>query len=174
MDVSEEEIQEDRTASYEQAVATAREEIEGHIKRLDPYAFQDFVAALLRGMGYYTPFVAPKGPDKGVDIIAYKDPLGAETPRVKVQVKHRSNDKVSRKEVAELHCILKKDEMGIIVSSSGFTPDAILEVRNASTHIESIDRNQLIDLWGEYYERLSEEDKQILPLKRIWFLAPEQ
>ena len=25
---------------------------------------------------YYTPFIAPKGKDGGVDIIAYRDPLG--------------------------------------------------------------------------------------------------
>lgn len=42
----------------------------------EPYEFQDLVAALLRAMGYYTPFIAPKGKDGGVDIIAYRDPLG--------------------------------------------------------------------------------------------------
>src|SRR5581483_1369220 len=35
------------------------------------------VAALLRAMGYHVSWVAPPGPDRGVDIIARTDPLGA-------------------------------------------------------------------------------------------------
>lgn len=31
---------------------------------------------LPRAMDYYTPFIAPKGKDGGIDIIAYLDPLG--------------------------------------------------------------------------------------------------
>ena len=46
----------------------------------NPYEFQDLVAALLRAMGYYTPFIAPKGKDGGVDIIAYRD-RSARPPR---------------------------------------------------------------------------------------------
>jgi predicted Mrr-cat superfamily restriction endonuclease len=38
-------------------------------------------------MGYHTPFISPKGKDGGIDIIAYQDPLGLKTPRIKVQVK---------------------------------------------------------------------------------------
>ncbi len=34
------------------------------------------VAALLRAMGYYTPFISPRGKDGGVDILAYQDPIG--------------------------------------------------------------------------------------------------
>ena len=48
-----------------------------HIAKMNPYEFQDLVAALLRAMGYYTPFVSPKGKDGGIDIVAYQDPLGA-------------------------------------------------------------------------------------------------
>ena len=53
-------------------------------------------------MGYYTPFVAPRGKDGGIDIVAYRDPLGTQAPRMKVQVKHRGNTKASVKEVREL------------------------------------------------------------------------
>lgn len=34
-------------------------------------------------------YIAPKGKDAGVDIIAYRDPLGMASPRIKVQIKHR-------------------------------------------------------------------------------------
>jgi restriction system protein len=51
-----------------------------------PYDFQDLVAALLEAIGYHVLWVAPPGPDKGVDIIAGSDQLGIEDPRINVQV----------------------------------------------------------------------------------------
>src|SRR5436305_4171480 len=37
-----------------------------YIAKLNTYEFQDLVAALLLAMGYYTPFVSPKGNDGGI------------------------------------------------------------------------------------------------------------
>ena len=69
--------------------------IREYIIKKNPYEFQDLVAALLRAMGYYTPFIAPKGKDGGVDIIAYRDPLGTTAPQLKVQVKHYPTSAIS-------------------------------------------------------------------------------
>ena len=74
---------------FDEIEQVALEGLEGFINKKNAYEFQDLVAALLRGMGYYTPFVAPKGKDGGVDVVAYRDPLGTENPRIQVQVKHR-------------------------------------------------------------------------------------
>src|SRR3712207_7764782 len=62
-----------------------------HIASLGPYDFQNLVAELLRAMGYHVPHVSPPGPDGGIDIMAYRDPLGTTAPRIKVQVKHRQS-----------------------------------------------------------------------------------
>jgi restriction system protein len=59
-------------------------------------------------MGYYMPFVAPRGKDGGVDIPAYRDPVGSVPPRLKVQVKHREQ-KVNVSEVRELMGLLAKE-----------------------------------------------------------------
>lgn len=75
-----------RSLILEAADAQARQEIQQYIAALGPYEMQDLVAALLRGMGYHTPFIAPKGPDGGTDIIAYQDPLGTTRPHIRVQV----------------------------------------------------------------------------------------
>src|ERR1700684_2184104 len=48
--------------------------------------FENFVAELLRCMGYYTRVTRYAG-DGGVDIIAHKDELGFEPPIIKVQCK---------------------------------------------------------------------------------------
>jgi restriction system protein len=162
-----------RKTAFEQAVSMARAEIEDHIHSLGPYEFQDLVAALLRGMGYYTPFIAAPGKDLGVDILAYKDPFGSTAPRVKVQVKHRRNQKVTAKEVRELVSLLAKEgDAGLIVSSGGFTADAEVEIRRSARHVEKVDLNDLITLWDDHYDRMKEEDRAYLPLRRVPFLAP--
>lgn len=46
--------------------------------------------ALLTAMGYHVAWKAPPGPDHGIDVVAYPDPLGAREPRVKVSVRRRS------------------------------------------------------------------------------------
>jgi len=53
--------------SYDDIEQKAIEGLQQYINAKNPYEFQELVAALLRGMGYYTPFVAPKGKDGGVD-----------------------------------------------------------------------------------------------------------
>lgn len=164
----------DTTTAFENAESMARSEIENYINALGPYEFQDLVAALLRGMGYYTPFVAPRGKDGGIDIFAYRDPLGSAAPRLKIQVKHRPKQKVPVNEVRELVSLLTKDgDAGLIVSSGGFTSDAEIEIRRSSRHVEKIDLDDLIEMWNEHYDHMEEEDRRRMPIRRIAFLAPD-
>ena len=72
-----------RQTAYEQGVEQANAEMEDYIVGMDPYDFQDLVANLLEAMGYHVRHVAPPGPDGGVDITAYKDPLGSNPPEDK-------------------------------------------------------------------------------------------
>lgn len=67
----------------------ARAEIDAYLDQLTAYDFQELVAALIEGMGYTTRYVSPPGPDGGTDALAYVDPLGAQTPHIRVQVKHK-------------------------------------------------------------------------------------
>jgi restriction system protein len=157
--------------SYDDVEQTAMEGLQNCINSKNPYEFQDLVAALLRGMGYYTPFVAPKGKDGGVDIVAYRDPLGTESPRIKVQVKHRDSSATAQ-EVRQLMGLLQKEgDVGIFVSTGGFTPDGRNEARSSHVHVELIDLNRFISLWQDFYDKLKEEDKSLLPLRPIYFLA---
>ncbi|MBU1101958.1 MAG: restriction endonuclease [Bacteroidetes bacterium] len=151
------------------------EGLKEYIKSINAYDFQDVVAALLRAMGYYTPYIAPPGKDGGIDIIAYQDPLGAEIPRIKVQVKHRPEDAVSVKEIRSLLGLLNKDgEIGLFVTSGRFSKDAEKEARASHTHCRLIDFNDFISLWQQFYSKLTDEDKNMLPLKAIYFLGTNE
>lgn len=155
---------------YTELQEKAMEGMINFINKKNPYEFQDLVAALLRGMGYFTPFIAPKGKDGGVDIIAYKDPLGTSTPRMKVQIKHRENTATSVKEIRELMGLLTNGDVGIFVSSGGFTSDAKSAARSSNDHVELIDQNRFIELWQDFYYKLSDQDKNLFPLKPVYFL----
>jgi restriction system protein len=163
-----------RQTAYESAVAQARSEIEEHIDKLGWYDFQKLVAELLVAMGYHVPFIAPPGRDGGVDVIAYKDPLGTVAPRIKVQVKHK-NQKVAVGEVRELEAILRKDgDIGLIVSSGGFTAEVEREIRASTKHIETMDLSRLISLWQQYYDHIPESGKLLMPFVKLYFLAPPE
>ncbi len=145
--------------------------IKHYIEMKNPYEFQDLVAALLRGMGYFTPFIAPKGRDGGIDIIAYRDPLGTTVPRIKVQVKHRK-DSASSPEIQQLKGVLQPSgEVGMFISAGGFTSTAKKEARNSNVHVELIDLDRFISLWQDFYDKLNDEDKALLPLLPFYFHA---
>jgi len=168
-----EESQQGQEATVHEMEQLAIEGLKKQIGLKNPYEFQDLAAALLRGMGYYTPFVAPHGKDGGVDIIAYRDPLGTVSPRIKVQIKHRPNTPATVQEVRQLMGLLQKDgDVGIFVSSGGFTPDAKTTARSSHVHVELIDLDRFITLWQEFYIKLIDEDKSLLLLRPIFFYAP--
>jgi restriction system protein len=157
--------------TLEEAEETAREAIHAYLAAMPPYDFQNLVAALLRAMEYHVAWVAPPGPDKGVDIVAYNDPLGATGPRIKVQVKRRA-DKIAVQEVRSFMAVLSTTDVGIFVTTGGFTSEAQAEARQQeSRRISLLAMDDLIDLWVEHYERLPESDKQLLPLRPIYYLA---
>lgn len=159
-------------ATLQQMEQLAIDGLRQQINQKNAYEFQDLVAALLRGMNYYTPFVAPKGKDGGIDVIAYQDPLGVKSPRIKVQIKHRESP-ASVSEIRELMGLLQKEgDIGLFISTGGFTSDAKTTARTSHVHVELIDFDRFVSLWQEFYEKLSDEDKDRLRLKPIYFYEP--
>lgn len=161
----------DNSMKLEQLESDAREGIKAFIASKDPYEFQDMVAALLRAMEYHTPFIAPKGKDGGIDIIAYLDPLGAKTPRIKVQVKHKPETAIGASEVRALSGVLKSGDIALFVTSGTYSADARNAASGNDKFIRLIDGNDFIEMWQEYYDKMSDDDKNMLPLKRISFLG---
>ena len=140
------------------------------LEEFDPYSFQELCGALFRGMGYYTPFVAPKGKDGGVDVIAYKDPIGSTTPHIKIQIKYRQDTKATSQELRQLKGILTSNDIGVFISISGFASDALKEFKHSNPHIELIDLERFVELWQEFYGNMKDEDKALMPISPVYFV----
>ena len=133
--------------------------------KLDPYEFQDLTAGLLEGMGYFIDFNAPRGKDGGVDLVCYKDPLGADTPRIKVQCKHMPETKISRPQISQFAGVINGgDEIGIFVTSGFYSNDAKQYAIQKNVHIRLIDGQELEDMWAKYYEKIPKDKQELLPI----------
>ena len=168
-----EEAEEDiaATGTLEEAEEAAWADISAHLRGLSPYEFQDLVAALLEAMGYHVAWVAPPGPDRGLDIIAGLDPLGIKDPRIKVQVKHRPDARTPADQLRSFMAVLSDKDVGIFVASGGFTRDAEMEARTQeSRRITLIDLERLVELWIEHYEKISDTQRLLLPLRPVHYL----
>lgn len=161
------------TITFEQAEEQAWGEIEQYLREMNPYDFQELVACLLRAMGYHVAWVAPPGKDGGIDIVAWSDPLGTRPPRIKVQVK-RVVQNVSVDGLRSFMAVLGDDDVGLFVTTAGFTKDAEEEARTQEKRkITLVNLEKLFDLWVEHYARLDDDARRRLPLRPIQFLAPE-
>lgn len=159
--------------TLEEAEEDALEEVREYMHSMNPYEFQELVAALLRAMGHTVAWVADPGPDRGFDILAYSDPLGVKGPRIKVQVRHRRDSRTDVDGLNAFMAVLGDDDVGIFVSSGGFTKNAKELARiQEKRKVTLVDLDRFFELWVRHQRDLDETDRQRLPLKAIHFLAP--
>ena len=131
-------------------------------KNLKGYDLEEFVADLLRAMGYRTT-LSPHGGDGGVDITAYKDEL---PPRILVQVKSQDGD-IKESVLQSLKGALREGDYGTFVTLSNYTKNARKYLDN-NPIIRGIDGSNLVDLILAHYERLSEKYQRMIPLEKVY------
>ena len=139
------------------------------------HGLAQLVDALLRAQGYTT-FVSPEGPDKGIDILAAPGPLGFGDPRICVQVKSGSSP-LDRPTLDQLIGTMQnvQAQQGLLVSWGGFKSSVEKEKAQQFFRVRLWDQDELIDQILEHYEKLDEDLRTDLPLKRIWTIAePEE
>ena len=88
-------------------------------RNLKGYALEEFVADLLRAMGYRTT-VSAHGGDSGIDITAYKDEL---PPRILVKVKSQDSD-IKETTIQSLKGAMREGDYGLFVTLSNYTKKA--------------------------------------------------
>ena len=131
------------------------------------------VAEVLKAEGFFTE-ESPPGPDGGIDVFAGRGPLGLDSPRLVVQVKS-SPSPVDVKIVRELHGVLTTHgaEQALLVAWGGVTNTARRELRNQFFRVRVWDADHLLKAVLHNYDRLSEDLRADLPLKRIWSLVED-
>lgn len=131
-------------------------------KNLKGYDLEEFVADLLRTMGYRTQ-ISPHGGDSGIDITAYKDEL---PPRILVQVKSQDGD-IRETTIQSLKGAMREGDYGVFVTLSNYTKNARKYLENTPI-IKGINGIELVDLILKYYDDLNEKYKKIIPLKMVY------
>jgi restriction system protein len=134
----------------------------------------NLVDAILRAQGYKTE-VSPPGPDGGVDILAGNGILGFDNPRLCVQVKS-SSSQADQKVFNELLGVMSKfkAQQGLFVSWGGYTKAVQQDSKKEYFSIRLWGQGDLVDAILANYEKLDDEIKAELPLKRIWVLVREE
>ena len=137
-------------------------------RNLKGYALEEFVADLLRAMGYRTT-VSPQGGDSGIDITAYKDEL---PPRILVQVKSQDSD-IKETTIQSLKGAMREGDYGLFVTLSNYTKNA-QKYLESTPIIRGINGTELVDLILKYYEDLDIKYKKMIPLKMVYIPVPKQ
>lgn len=127
---------------------------------------QEFMAGLLRSMGFKT-FVSAPGSDRGKDIVASRDGLGLES-RTIVEVKHRKGQ-MGAPEVRSFIGALRQGDKGIYLSTGGFTKEARYEAERSQIPITLVDTDMMVKLIVQYYESFDSDTRALIPLKRIYW-----
>ena len=163
-DESEEE--EDTVPFVDEVENQADELISDILANMDPFVFEELVAAVLRAMGYHAKKTRDSQ-DRGIDVVAHPDSLGFESPYIKAQVK-RQQSKVGSPDMRAFTGTLGNGERGLFVSTGGYTSEAQDAARNAEQRVTLIDRDEFIDLLIQHYDDLESEYQATVPLKQVY------
>ncbi|MDP4162343.1 MAG: restriction endonuclease [Bacillota bacterium] len=140
------------------------------IRKFKGHGMAKVVASILRAKGFVT-YVSPEGPDKGVDILAAQGSLGFDSPKLCVQVKSTDNP-VDRPTLDQLIGSMSnfKADYGLLVSWSGFKSSVINETASQFFKVRFWTHKEIVEEFLENYEKLDDEIKLEIPLKRIWVI----
>lgn len=154
----------------EDTISRAHELIKDKILELASDDMEQLVAAILRAMGYRAR-VMPKGPDRGVDVLASPDGLGLQEPRIKVEVKHRPKTQIGSQEIRSFIGGLRSGDRALYVSTGSFTKDARYEADRSNIPLTLLSLDDLANLIVTHYEKFDVEGKVLIPLVKVYWPA---
>ncbi|MGB1091269.1 MAG: restriction endonuclease [Oceanobacter sp.] len=153
----------------DEVISRSHELIKDLLQALDADEMEQMMASVLRAMGFKTK-VSPKGPDRGVDILASPDGLGLTTPRIKVEVKHRKGAMGSQA-IRSFIGALRDGDSGLYLSTGGFSKEARYEAERSTMQLTLVDMDDLADLIVTHYESFDVEGRTLMPLVRLYWPA---
>jgi restriction system protein len=165
-DVDEPEMSPDiEEAARDQITAKIGEEFSGH-------ELATLVSALLEAQGMQCR-QSPPGPDGGIDIIAGRGLLGLDDP-ILVQVK--SGSQVGAPVLSQLQGVMTNygAQQGLLVAWGGLSKPAQDAHKTCQLRVRLWQSADVVDAVLANYERLNDDIRSRLPLKRVWiFTEPE-
>lgn len=148
----------------QQVVALIEQRFKGH-------EFTRLVAAVLKAQGY-TLWQSPEGADGGVDILAANGGMGFGEQRLCVEVKSGTGT-VDRPTVDKLLGAMSKfnANQGLFVAWGGFKQNVQKELASSFFRLRLWSQDEFLDELFTIYDKLDDEIKAQLPLKRVWVLV---
>lgn len=141
------------------------------IRKFKGDRMESLIESILKAKGYTT-YRSPKGTDKGIDLLAAPGPMGFGSPRLCVQVK-TSDMPVDRPTLSQLIGSIHNynADQGLLVSWSGFK-NTVEEERSVQFFkVRLWGQKEIINELIENYDKLDDDIKAEIPLKRIWTLS---
>ncbi len=135
------------------------------------HGMEYLVEAILNAQGFTTHH-SDKGPDGGIDLLAAPGPLGFGQPRICVQVKSQDSP-LERVVLDQLVGTMQNvgADQGLLVCWGGFKSTVKRELPRHFFKVRMWDQNDLIDEFLVNYDKLDEDLRAEIPLKRIWTVA---
>lgn len=142
--------------------------------RFKGHGLTRLVEAILKAQGYTT-YRSPEGADGGADILAGAGPLGFGAPRLCVEVKSEAGA-IDRSTVDKLLGAMTKfnAEDGLFVAWGGFKGNVQKELSTQFFRLRLWTQKELLEQLFELYDRLDEDIRAELPLKRFWMVAAQE
>ncbi|WP_211828728.1 restriction endonuclease [Kistimonas asteriae] len=163
-------------ASDESADSDLEELGHGQIIRMIEAKFKGhnltrLVKAILEAQGY-TCWQSPEGADGGVDILAGDGPMGFGQQRICIEVKS-SSGQIDRPTVDKLMGAMTKFNatQGLFIAWGGFKNNVQKELASSFFRVRLWTQHDLLEQLFQHYEKLDDEIKAELPLKRVWTVA---
>lgn len=153
----------------------AADAINAHIaQHFAGHGLARLVEAVFVARGMVT-WLAPEGPDGGVDVLVGSGPLGMDNPRICVQVKSQQTA-VDVRVVRELQGVVGRvgATQGLLVAWGGVNKNTERELRNEFFQVRVWTADDLVRELTAVYDKLPEEIQTELPLKRVWSLAVDE
>lgn len=153
-------------------VDTAKQQIIALIEqRFKGHELTRLVSAVLKAQGY-TLWQSPEGADGGVDILAANGEMGFGEQRICVEVKSGTGT-VDRPTVDKLLGAMSKfnANQGLFVAWGGFKQNVQKELASSFFRLRLWSQDDLLEELFAVYDKLDDEIKAQLPLKRVWMLV---
>jgi restriction system protein len=152
----------------------ARDQIAALISaRFKGHGLTRLVEAILNAQGYTT-YRSPEGADGGADILAGTGPLGFAAPRICIEVKSEDSP-IGREPVDKLLGAMTKfnADQGLFVAWGGFKGNVQKELASQFFRLRLWSQKELLEQLFAHYDKLDEDLKAELPLKRVWMVAAQ-